>query len=319
MFKHACIHKPAIPTFVADLSRYTLRSILPEKWGWQAASGAKTIPLVKTYDLTIVTGAADNVTLAASPFIQPTSVTLHLLSTAPWRSFSRLIESLSDIKRLDIICKTQYHPPSLRLPEAQPQLTHLELHLKKFTSIDIAEYLVPNLIELHIVQSQTDIMSPPPIGLSLPKLKVLGVTPPNTGFACLLDLPMLEKVVLYGVQKSSPAVVMTLVHFANGIDLGRVRNLELRNWSYSQRYWGTFGQGAVGLITEVPDQMWSIVNLDCVESAIDGDSLVRLVMSITEASTTTALETVIIDCCSGITRADCDAIWRLVTKMEIYI
>lgn len=263
MLKHACIHKPAIPTFVADLSRYTLRSIRPEKWGWQAMSGAKTIPLVKTYDLTIVTGAADNVALAASPFIQPTSVTLHLLSTAPWRSFSRRIESLSGITRLDIICKTQYYPPSLRLPEAHPQLTHLELHLKKFMSIDIAEYLVPNLIELHIVQSQSNIMSSPPPGHSLPRLKVLGVTPLNTDFACSLDLPMLEKVVLYGVQKSRPAVVMTLVHFANGIDLGRVRNLELRNWSYSQRYWGTFGQGAMGLITEVADQMWSIVNLKC--------------------------------------------------------
>ncbi|KIM21891.1 hypothetical protein M408DRAFT_299763 [Serendipita vermifera MAFF 305830] len=66
--------------------------------------------------------------------------------------------------------------------------------------------------------------------------------------------------------------------------------------------------------------MRSIVKLKCINSIIDGSSLVCLVKKLTsmEASSTAALETVIIDCCSGVTREDCDAIRRLVKKMKVY-
>lgn len=320
MFKHACTYKPPHPTLAFSLSLSNQRTYGYDGWSQNVTFGADAIRLVETYDLSIFADVNDLSTLPTCPFTQPTSVVLHLFVSVSRRSFEGLLTPFPNIKKLTILCKENFDPLSPRLPEIQPQLTHLTLNLGGSISIDLAGYLVPNLVELHIIQGQPSIIPAPNPGLSLPKLKVLGVTPPNTGFAHSLTLPMLRKVVLYGIQDLNLSAPITLVQFASAIGLDKVHELELRNWPHPVIRWlGIRLPGNIHCITEIAGQMRSIVKLKCVESAFYSGSLVDLVEELTlYAKTTATLETVIIDRCSGVTRADCEAIGGLVKKMEIY-
>jgi hypothetical protein len=67
--------------------------------------------------------------------------------------------------------------------------------------------------------------------------------------------------------------------------------------------------------------MGSIESLGCVDSVINGSELVKFVSGLkdTTKATTSKLEHIVIDCCTGITRDQCDAVTALVGKMEVYV
>jgi hypothetical protein len=76
------------------------------------------------------------------------------------------------------------------------------------------------------------------------------------------------------------------------------------------------------LILAIADQLRLLETIRCADSFIEGECLVTLVKRLTDTTTNQSpskLKKVIVDCCSGITRRDCELIAASVEKRIVYV
>src|SRR6202000_1042240 len=118
--------------------------------------------------------------------------------TAIPQHLSNVISSISGYKRLEIVAQGDYASTAQQISTNQPQITYLKLDLARFQPFDISGYLGPNLTEFHLMHNGTNTLIENFNTVRLPKLKILGVTPPDTGFTRQLELPKLYNLILYG-------------------------------------------------------------------------------------------------------------------------
>ncbi|KIM21898.1 hypothetical protein M408DRAFT_333207 [Serendipita vermifera MAFF 305830] len=76
------------------------------------------------------------------------------------------------------------------------------------------------------------------------------------------------------------------------------------------------------LILAISDKLRSVKVIRCVDSHIDGESLISLVSQLQKTGNNqinSKLSTVVIDCCTGITRVQCEQLAGLVEKLVIHV
>ena len=281
-----------------------------------------SVSMFGVYSLYLLTSGNNNYAShpSLSRFLQPASLGIRMLSTAVHDHLANVISGFSGFKSLEIVAQTGYASAPQQLSTNQPQLTYLKLDLTTFQPFDISGYLSPNLTEFHLTHCGTNTLIENFGTVRLPKLKVLGVTPPDTNFTRHLKLPKLSNLILYGPKLSTIGIV-SLAQFTVSSVFSTVRHLELRRWSLFTPSSG--GQWSIMVIlNDVVDTMRSIATLKCVDSYIDGRLLTDFVEALKNTSANmegSLLETVVIDCCSKITRGDCEAIALLVGKTEVYV
>lgn len=234
MLKHICSFNKPRPYLVFDLSRYH-PSGYPRKQIYGTTSiGGDVVSLVKNYTLRIIYNGQYTANSSVLPFCRPKSVELYLLSNPHSQAFEALLAPFTELTRLEVISRTQYSSSPLRLSETHPELSYLKLSLTTFQAVDLRGYLGPNLTELHITQMGRDVFLGLTPVLKLPRLHVLGVTPPNTDFTHSLDLPALKKLILYGVQDTNGTDFerISLSRLAESANFARIQVLELPGWKY---------------------------------------------------------------------------------------
>ena len=142
--------------------------------------------------------------------------------------------------------------------------------------------------------------------------------PPDTGFVDLLVLQLLYKLIVYGPKRSNVQII-SLIQLSNADNFKIARTLELQRWPLF-RPKRTQKWDINQPISHIVENMHSIETWRIADSSIDGSKLLEVIQNMKKETSTTGskLETVMIDCCSGITRNQCEAIGQLVNKIEIY-
>ena len=266
----------------------------------------------------ILNGRNDNFRGSSITLQKPEMLRFQFLSTPSNDIFSNVSRHFTNYKGLEIVIKGEYEPISLDLATRQPQVTILKLDMATFRPFNITQYLSPSLQEVHITHDGLN-SSLSTNQLHLPALKVLGVTPPDTGFVNSLVLPLLRKLILYG-PKQSRVPIISLTQFSSTVNFKIARTLELRRWVLfrppENHKWDITQP-----ISDIVENILSFETLRIVDSAIDGSKLFKVIKNIKKETrkTVSKLDTVVIHCCSGITRNQCDSIGQLVNKMEIYV
>jgi hypothetical protein len=228
---------------------------------------------------------------------------------------------------LTIICPKPFCRPSMQLygPIRPTQsLKFLKMDLTAFTDISVEEYgPVGNLEQLHVLQDGISYLkrsyAAKPTYL---KLQILGLTPPDTDGPWIKDisLPSLKQLILYG-PKSLTVGQPSLLGLAQHNDFHRIKELEFRNWPmYNPK--GTPQWSIVPLILSIADHLRLVEIIRCVDSFIEGESLVTLVNLLINRNgnqTPSSLNKVIVDCCTGITRSDCEQIAEVLEKLVVQV
>jgi hypothetical protein len=114
---------------------------------------------------------------------------------------------------------------------------------------------------------------------------------------------------------------VSLTSLAGSPPFTKIREVELRSWSLFKPNGGD-EWSIMAPLNEILEKMRSIVSLKCFDSYIDGGRLVGFVATLKDTVTNvkgSLLETVVIDCCSSITRDDCETVATMVGKMEVYV
>ncbi|KIM28719.1 hypothetical protein M408DRAFT_131809 [Serendipita vermifera MAFF 305830] len=325
LLKHNRSLNPGAPTFVYDMTRAVTwnQSYDPYRGNYHrsVSIGASEISIFDNYSLRLLTHGYDNGAqpLATVSFRQPKSLILQIISNIQQGYLATLLGPLSNITSLEVIAKGTYTSTPPQFSTTQPSLAYLRLNLTTFQPFDIAGYLSPSLQELHIHHNGVNALSFSAASLQLPKLKVLGITPPDMTFTNSLRLPKLARIVLYGPKTLTIARV-SLNQFANSEHFKRMRELELRDWKIFKR--GSDDEWSVmNTFEEIVAQMRSISTLHLVDSHIDGTRLFDIIDTLkdTTQAEDSLMSEVVVDCCSGITRDECEAIANMVGKVEVCV
>jgi hypothetical protein len=152
------------------------------------------------------------------------------------------------------------------------------------------------------------------------KLNVLGITPPDNVWIEALRFPLLRQFVLYG-PKTRTLVSPQLTELSKHLDFTLITELGLLNWPMytppKEPSWSI-----MPLILTIVDKLRLVETIRCADSFIEGECLVTLVKLLTDTMTNQSpskLKMVIVDCCSGITRHDCELVVASVEKLVVYV
>lgn len=283
--------------------------------------GTSEISMFDKYSLRLLTCGYDNgaTSLSSVSFSKPESLILHITSDLQQGYLTNLLSPLPDITRLEVIAKGHYTSTPPRFSTTHSSLAYLKFNLTNFHSFDIVGYLGPNLQELHVYHNGVNTLSFNDNPLQLPKLKVLGITPPDTNFTDSLRLPRLAKIVIYG-PKTTTINRLSLIRLTDGAHFKKIQELELRNWKNLKPNAGE-EWGVMSILGEIVKQLRSISTLHFVDNQVDGNRLVDIISALKDTTQMedSLLNKVVIDCCSGITRDDCEKIGTLVGKVEVFV
>ncbi|KIM28718.1 hypothetical protein M408DRAFT_329180 [Serendipita vermifera MAFF 305830] len=326
LLKHNRSLNPGIPTLVYDMTRAvawnrhyrgTYRSCVP--------IGTGEISMFDKYSLRLLTYGNNNGAqlLSTVSFRQPKSVILHILTDTQQRYLVNLLTPLSDITSLEVIAKGTYTSTPPQFSMTQRSLAYLRLNLTTFQPFDVASYLGPSLQELHIHHNGVNALSFSAASLQLPKLKVLGITPPDTGFTNSLRLPKLARIVLYGPKITTVnrvTLIASLTQFVGSEHFKRVRELELRDWKVFKPIGGD-EWSVMSIFEEFVEEMHLISTLHLVDSYVDGTRLFDIIDTLMDTIQTevSMLNKVVVNFCSGITQEECEMISNIVAKVEVCV
>jgi hypothetical protein len=219
---------------------------------------------------------------------------------------------------LSIICSA--HLPQLNAAVYQRHIPSLKMDLTIFDPFWIHHYGQLNATEeLHILHNGINHLRPLP-GYQYTKLCVLGITPPDTVWMETVGFPLLRQLVLYG-PKTRTLVSPQLIRLSQHSAFPQIRELGLLNWP---RYTPPDAPSwsIMPLILAIADQLRLVETIRCADSFIEGECLVALVgrlMDTTTNQSPSKLKVVIVDCCSGITRRDCELIVASVEKLIVLV
>ncbi|KIM22056.1 hypothetical protein M408DRAFT_333106, partial [Serendipita vermifera MAFF 305830] len=78
----------------------------------------------------------------------------------------------------------------------------------------------------------------------------------------------------------------------------------------------------IPLILAISDKLRSVKVIRCVDSHVDGESLISLVSQLKKTGgnqISSQLKTIVLDCCTGITLVQCEQLAGLVEKLVIHV
>ncbi|KAG8823669.1 hypothetical protein FRC19_003379 [Serendipita sp. 401] len=261
--------------------------------------------------------------LALLPFRNPDKLTLiNRPGTRYGRCFT-YIRSFTDVRSLSIVDPTPYCLNTLQLAANQfPNLIHLSLEAETFSSAFGPHLLLPStLITLRILHSgQCRFLGVPASG-RLPQLTTLEITPPLPSLFQSVNVRSLQHLTLYG-PKGRATIAPTPPPNGSRLRLGTVVQLEFRSWLNPILVTGLIACGAVTTLRDWGAQMPRVKRLKFVDSHVDGAGLLELLKSwrsSTENFTWPDLSEITLDCCTGLTRSDCESLKELVEKVNVFV
>jgi hypothetical protein len=228
--------------------------------------------------------------------------------------------SYQAVKSLTIISDSATSLPAINIVDTIPQLTSLNLSIKKLPiNMTIAGYLPPALEELHIRHELRATFPPISTGIRLLKLQTLGLSYGSMGLVEAVSMVKLRTLILYG---SSNLEELHQVQLNDNADHNyrRVTKLEFREWSVVDA--GSTNTGAVSLLHKLVSKMTALRLIKFIDSFIDGEHLVSVVdeaLRRNSGGSLKALKEVTFSRVSGITRSQCDDMVNLVPKLNIYV
>jgi hypothetical protein len=251
-------------------------------------------------------------------FNQANSLTIEMDFSPTLQFMNGVNNAFPKTTSLSIICCA--HLPQLDTTVHQRRLPSLKMDLITFEPFGIEWYGHSQATEeLHILHNGINHLRQHP-GFQYEKLRVLGITPPDNVWMETVGFPLLRQLVLYG-PKTRTLVSPQLIKLSQHPDIPRIRELGLLNWP---RYTppDALSWSIMPLILAIADQLRLVETIRCADSFIEGECLVALVKRLTDATTNQSpskLKVVIVDCCSGITRHDCELITASVEKLIVYV
>jgi hypothetical protein len=308
LWKHFCSFKCGSPTLITSL--------------YGAASyAANTNPAVLVPSPTsahVLTRGYYLLIPKTLPFNQAKSLTIEIDVSPTLKFMNGVGSAFPNATSRTIICST--HLPQLATSLCGRQATSLKMDLLTFDSFGINYYgYMQSLEELHIRHNGVNFLAQ--LGTAEgKKLRVLGITPPDNVWIETLRFPLLRQLVIYG-PKTQTVATPQLLKLSQHPDFPRVRELGVLNWPMytppDAPSWSI-----MPLILAIADQLRLVETIRCANSFIEGECLVTLVKRLTDTTTNQSpsnLKMVVIDCCSGITRRDCELIAASVEKLVVYV
>ncbi|KAG8833415.1 hypothetical protein FRC18_003663 [Serendipita sp. 400] len=278
------------------------------------------------YEITVVT--SDDyypVTskVAALPFKNPDKLTL---VNRPGRRRGHLfgyITSFTDLRSLSIVDPTPQSLDNLQLSENRfPNLIHLSLEAETLSHTFSPHLLLPLTLQtLRILHSGQGLFPAVQVIVFLPQLTTLEVTPPLTSLFQAVNVRSLQQLTLYG-PKGTATIAPTPPPNGSRLRLETVVQLEFRSWLKSKLVTRVTACGAVTTLRGWGTQMPRVKRLKFVDSHVDGAGLLDLLKSwrsSTENSTWPDLSEITIDCCTGLTRSDCESLKQFAEKVNVFV
>ncbi|KAG8758333.1 hypothetical protein FRC14_000234 [Serendipita sp. 396] len=277
-----------------------------------------------SYEVTLVTSANDysiRSRINGLPFRNPHKLTLVHRPTGPLNRylFSSLASFIS-VDSLEVVGPTLYSLDSLQIKNRFPNLTQLSLESDTL-SYSFGPLLLPSTLQVLRIRHSGESQLPSVQGsICLPRLGVLGVTPPAASLFQAVDACRVQQLVLYGPRRTA-TVAPTSPAGNSKIRLQPVRYLEFRSWLPPGWISGVRSCDVVVTFLDWVKQMPQVRKLKFVDSHVDGRRLLNLLRSwrVLEDSTGPQQWEITLDCCTGITRYECDELKGLVKKINVFV
>lgn len=274
--------------------------------------GLYTLHINMSYDYSAYLSRLSYITFR-EPSSVIVSVTQHLNQGS---LFSYL--SFRNLRSLTIIANSIVLPGS-NLSSLYSSLRSLTLHFKQFMAgSNISGYLISTLEELHI-RHESGAFPTFIAGVSLPKLQILGISPPGHILLQSITIPTLRRLILYGPGNPEENVQVAVGDNVSRI-YRRIESIEFRHWGVIST--GITQAGAVSTFEQLIPNVPALRSLKFIDCFLDGEALVVALYN-TEQGTSIGclkyLEAVTLGYTSGVTRVQCDLIKTLIYRVDIYI
>ncbi|KAG8799696.1 hypothetical protein FRC16_004566 [Serendipita sp. 398] len=277
------------------------------------------------YEITVVTSDDHypvTSKITALPFKNPDKLTL---VNRPGRRRGHLfnyIASFTNLRSLSIVDPTPHSLDNLQLVGNRfPNLIHLSLEVETLSHTFNPHLLLPSTLQtLRILHSGQGLFPALQTSVFLPQLTTLEITPPLTSLFQSVNVVSLQHLTLYG-PKGTATIAPTPPPNGSRLRLGTVFQLEFRGWLNSTLVTRVTACSAVNTLRDWGAQMPRVKRLKFVDSHVDGAGLLELLKSwrsSTENSTWRGTE-ITIDCCTGLTRSDCESLKEFVEKVKVFV
>ncbi|KAG8845182.1 hypothetical protein FRB91_002001 [Serendipita sp. 411] len=278
------------------------------------------------YDITVVTSNDhSNImsTLALLPFRSPDKLTLFNRPGGRYGHLFNYIASFTNLRSLSIVDPTPHSLDNLQLTgNLFPNLIHLSLEAETLSYPFSPHHLLPSTLQtLRILHSGQGLFPAVQGNIRLPQLTTLEVTPPLTSLFQAVNVRSLQQLTLYG-PKGTAMIAPAPPPNVSRLRLGTVVQLEFRSWLNPILVTGLTACGAVTTLRGWGTQMPRVKRLKFVDCHVDGVGLLDLLKSwrsSTESSTWPDLSEITIDCCTGLTRSDCESLKEFVEKVNVFV
>ncbi|KAG8786860.1 hypothetical protein FRC15_010512 [Serendipita sp. 397] len=278
------------------------------------------------YEMMLVTSNDSSSTMSrvnTLPFKNPDKLTLVNRPGLRQGYFFTYIASFTSVKSLVIVDPTPYSLDSLQLAANQfPNLVHLSLEAETLSHTFQPHLLLASTLQtLQIRHSGQGPFPAVQTSIRLPQLTTLGVTPPLTSLFQAVNVHSLQQLTLYG-PKGTATIAPTPPPNGSQLHLGTVVRLEFRYWLNPTLITGLIACGAVNTLRDWGRQMPRVKTLKFVASHVDGKGLLELLKnwrSGVGSPIWPGLSEITIDCCTGLTRSDCESLKGFVEKVNVFV
>lgn len=133
-------------------------------------------------------------------------------------------------------------------------------------------------------------------------------------------MPLLRLLILYG-PKLHNIVAPSLFPLSEHPNFQNVVEFELRNWPIYKPT-GTQEWSIMPIVLAIANNLRSIEIIRCIDSHIDGENFISLISQLKKTGdnqSPSEQKTIEIDCCTGITRMQCDQLATLVDKLVVHV
>ncbi|KAG8821498.1 hypothetical protein FRC19_007709 [Serendipita sp. 401] len=280
--------------------------------------------IIGDYAITLVTSEDDTTTMSrinSLPFCNPSKLTLVNRSGSQYGHLFSYIQSFTTVKSLEVVDPTPCSFDSWQLSSRFPNLTQLSIEAEVYEyTFNPHLSFVPTLQTLRIRHSGQNHFPTMQNAVRLPHLTTLEVTPPSTSLFQVADAQYLQQLILCGPKRTA-TVAPTSPAGNSKIRLQPVRYLEFRSWLPPGLISGVRSCDVVATFLDWVKQMPQVRKLKFVDSHVDGRRLLNLLRSwrVLEDSTGPQQWEITFDCCTGITRYECDELKRLVEKINVLV
>ena len=192
-----------------------------------------------------------------------------------------------------------------------PSVTILKFILRQFpTNFALAGFLRANLEELH-VRHEVDAELPQLSGdVSLPKMRVLGVTYPAHNLFAMVQVSVLRDLVFYGPANSRHRMAPS-GHISDSI-FRRLSHLRFEDWSGSME---DSRAGSAAVFGEIILNTPNLQSVKFTRCCVDAEELTKAMGGVSLGK----LEEMTLSQPVGITREQCDQLKTMVPRLNIYV